>query len=275
MANLRKIVLFLSTLAMLLYIAIKIGIITMLIAVVIINTVAFAVFVYWTLRTAPTHRNKLQSFNLTFESKRIEFEPTENGLYRINLCTKHFSEIKARKEELEVLQNKDGSNTYHWPKMPMTLKREYFTKDIAVELTEELLTEKQAIKVYLFLLEQSKTQSICNATYISEIIKTKCRPLFFTVERLQKLEEWKDFIKEKISLFYPLPPLFDFETKDNSLMVLALVSISNVNIQAVKDATLILPNESYATNFKLIIIILVILKCIAKFNDYIKNDCVG
>ena len=83
------------------------------------------------------------------------------------------------------------------------------------------------------------------------------------------------FVKEKISLFYPLPPLFDFETKDNSLMVLALVSISNVNIQAVKDATLILPNESYATNFKLIIIILVILKCIAKFNDYLENDCVG
>ena len=61
----------------------------------------------------------------------------------------------------------------------------------------------------------------------------------------------------------------------SSTTLLALVSISNVNIQAVKDATLILPTESYATNFKLVIIILIILKCIAKFNDYIKNDCVG
>jgi hypothetical protein len=271
MANLRKIVLFISTLAMLLYIAIEIGIITMLIAVIIFNTVAFAVFVYWALRPAPTHRNKLQSFNLTFESKRIEFELTENGLYRINLCTKHFSEIKARKEQLEVLQNKDGSNTYHWPKMPMTLKREYFTKDIVVELTEELLTEKQAIKTYLFLLEESKTQSICNATYISEIIKTKCRPLFFTVERLQKIEKYKTFVKKKISLFYSSPPTFDFETKDNRLMVLVFFLMSNMDIQAYN----LLESESPETILKLAAIAFIILKYITKYNDYIKNDCVG
>ena len=278
MTNLRKIVLFSSTLAMLLYIAIKISIITMLIAVVIINAVAFAVFVYWILRPAPTHRNKLQSFNLTFESKRIEFEPTENGLYRVNLCTKHFSEVQARKEEVEVLRNDDGGTTYGWVKIPMTLKREYFTRDITVELTEKLLTEKQAIKLHAHLLKQSKNQSICNAHYISEIIANKYKPLFFTVERMQKLEEVKAFVKEKIGIFYPSPPTFDFETKDNSLMVLALVSISNVNtevVNAVKETTLILPNESYITNLRLIVIIFIVLKCITKYNDYIKNECVG
>ena len=166
---------------MLLYLAIKIGILTMLLAVIILNTVAFAIFVYWSLRPAPAHRNKLQSFNLTFESKRIEFEPTENGLYRVNLCTKHFSEVKARKESMELVQNKDGGSTYHWIKMPMILKREYFTKDIAVELTEELLTEKQAIKFHLFLLKQSKTKSICNANYISEIIKNKYKMRFASI----------------------------------------------------------------------------------------------
>jgi len=243
----------------------------MLIAVVIFNTVAFAVFVYWALRPAPTHRNKLQSFNLTFESKRIEFEPTENGLYRVNLCTKHFSEVKARKEDLQFLKNQDGGQTGHWVKMPMVLRKEYFTKDIVVELTEELLTEKQAIKVYLFLLEHSKTQSICNATYISEIIKAKCQPLFFTVERLQKLEEWKTFVKEKISLFYPLPQLSDFETKDNTLMVFAFFFISNVDMQAYN----LLENESPETILKLLAIVFVILKCITKYNDYVKNDCVG
>ena len=205
MTNLRKIVLFFSTLAMLLYLAIKIGILTRLLAVIILNTVAFAIFVYWSLRPAPAHRNKLQSFNLTFESKRIEFEPTENGLYRVNLCTKHFSEVKARKESMELVQNKDGGSTCHWVKMPMTLKREYFTKDIVVELTEELLTEKQAIKLHSYLLKDAKEQSICNATYISEIIKSKHQPLFFTIERLQKIEKAKSFVKEKISIFYPSP----------------------------------------------------------------------
>ena len=271
MTNLRKIVLFFSTLAMLLYLAIKIGILTMLLAVIILNTVAFAIFVYWSLRPAPAHRNKLQSFNLTFESKRIEFEPTENGLYRISLCTKHFSEVKTRKEELQFFKNEDGGQTGHWVKMPMTLKREYFTKDIVVELTEELLTEKQAIKLHAYLLKDAKEQSICNATYISEIIKIKHQPLFFSIERLQKIEKAKSFVKEKISIFYPSPPTFDFETKDKTFMVLFFFLISSPDLQAYN----LLENESPETILKCIALVFMFLKCVSWYNNYIKNECVG
>ena len=277
MTNLRKIVLFISTLAMLLYLAIKIGILTMLLAIIILNTVVFAIFVYWSLRPAPAHRNKLQSFNLTFESKRIEFEPTENGLYRVNLCTKHFSEVKARKEDLQFFKNQDGGQTGHWVKMPMVLRKEYFTKDIAVELTDELLTEKQAIKTYLLLLKQGKTKSICNANYISEIIKNKYQPLFLTIERLQKIEKVKLFVKEKLSIFSPLSPLFEIKTKDNTFIVLFLFLISSLDLQAFELEKRVFEfaiNSSFDSLLSFIGTVWFLSIMYKRFCDYIKNECI-
>ena len=273
MANLQKIVLFFSTLAMLLYIAIQVGIMIMLLATAILTALALAVFIAWALRPAPTHRNKLQSFNLTFESKRIEFAPTESGLYQIHLCTKRVDEAKIKKEEVEMLRREGNSITYSWQKMPMTLKREYFAKEISVELCDKLLTEKQAIKLYLKLLQNAKKQSVCNAIYISSLIETIGNPIFFTPQRLDTIQEIKSNVIEKVSFLTPLPfsskPKKEI-TKNNLLIVFTFFIISDLDLEAMN----VIKENSLEGYLYLLALVLIILKVITKYRDYIENDCV-
>jgi hypothetical protein len=277
MVNLRKVVLFLVTTGILIYSFIKIGILLVLIASVMF-IIALAVLIVWAKRPRHTHRNKLQGFNLTFESKRIEFTQDKEGLYTVSLATKYDSGIKG-KDIMVATKNKDGGTTYHWQDVPKQVRREFF---ITVPLSEKRLTERQATDLYFQLLQASKKHSVVNAVYISNLIKSINTPLQTVVESIQKIKganrRLQAQVQAKKAMLPPSPPLSSVGAEanlaKNGLSYVILFAINTTNFhaeQAIKDATLMLPNETYATNFKLLIIILVILKFITVIRTSIAN----
>ncbi|MGB1270200.1 MAG: hypothetical protein ACPG45_10735 [Flavobacteriaceae bacterium] len=286
MTNLQKVVLFIVTTGILFATISKIGIIAMLMLSAFFLLLALMLFLVWAIRPLATHRNNLQTFNLTFESKRIEFEALPNGLYQVNLCTLTFDEITAKNARYEVIRNAGGSTTLSWHSLPKKMQRAYFTKDITVQLSEKLLTEKQALRLHFELLKMAKTQSVANATYICNLIESVGKPKLFTASRLAMFSEAKQNMQARIQAkkasFAPPPPLSSAGAgaglAQNSLLYVFLFAFNATKIEieaTAKEAMLLMPNETLATNFKLIALILVVLKCITSFQSYCKNECVS
>jgi hypothetical protein len=182
-------------------------------------------------------------------------------------------EAKVRKEQLEMLKRDGNSVTYSWQKMPMTLKREYFTEEIAVELSGKYLTEKQAIKLYLLLLKVSKKHSIVNAVYLSNMIESIGKPKFLSVKRLQKMEQLKLHIQAKLK-FLPTLPFFlrgkSTITKNNLLIVFTFLIISDLDIESFD----VIKEDSLEGYFYFLALALIIIKAITKFRYYIENECI-
>ena len=275
MTNLLKVVLFLVTIGILFATASKIGMITMLISSAIFLIIALILFIVWAVRPPATpHRNNLQSFSLNFESKRIEFVRTENGLYQVNLCTLTFDSVEAQKHTYKSVKNTNGSTTYHWQNLPLKLQKFYFTNDKAIQLSDKLLTEKQAKNLFFELLKMSKNHSVVNAVYICKLIESIGKPNFFTANRVRKLNEVKTNIQAKTKGLDPSSLLSsnraEASTAKNTLMILAFFSMSSVESEIV--GTIIeCELEAYLYLFA---ILLAFIKCITKFRDYCENDCV-
>jgi len=247
----------------------------MLISSTFFLVIALIAFLVWATRPPKTHRNKLQSFSLNFESKRIEFAKQPNGLYQVNLCTKHFDELEASK--WETSQRKGRKLVFE--KISKKLQKHYFTDDKAIELSDKLLTEKQATKLYFQLLKTSKSQSVCNAFYISKLIESIGKPKIFTVKRVQKFQDAKRnaqarFQARKASETLPSSPAPSAKGRlstQNSIMVLSLFLMSNTEKQVIE----VLQNESELTLIMLLIAILGFGVMYKRLCNYLQNECIS
>ena len=123
------------------------------------------------------------------------------------------------------------------------------------------------------LLQNAKKQSVCNAIYISSLIETIGKPIFFTPKRLDTIQEVKSNVIEKVNFLTPLP--FSFKpkkeiTKNNLLIVFVFFIISDLDLEAMN----VIKENSLEGYLYLLALVLIILKVITKYRDYIENDCV-